>query len=168
MLEDSDPYFQRWFPDGEINIAYNMLDRHVISGEGDRVAIHAESGYTGSKVAWTYKSLQQMSGRVASILKKKFDLKKGDTVIIYMPMMIEAVITMLACARLGVIHSVVFGGFAAKELASRIDSCKPKVIVTTSFGLEPTGKISYPPKVEEALNSFCVWDGAKDIPRIIK
>jgi len=89
-------------------------------------------------------------------------------VIVYMPMIIEAVFTMLACARLGAIHCVVFGGFAPKELASRIDSCKPKVIVTTSYGLEPGTQVPYPPKVEEALNTYCTWDGAKTLPRIIK
>jgi len=104
---------------------------------------------------------------VASILQKKFKVEKGDRVVIYMPMVIEAAFVILACARLGAIHSVVFGGFAPKELASRIDDCFPKLIVTSSYGIEPGKHIPYPPIVEEAL-TFCKVEKAKEIPRLIK
>jgi propionyl-CoA synthetase len=100
-------------------------------------------------------------------MKKKFGVEKGDRVVIYMPMVIEAAFAMLACARLGAIHSVVFGGFAPKELASRIDDCNPKLIVTSSYGIEPGKNLAYPPIVEEAL-SFCKMENAHKIPRLIK
>lgn len=100
-------------------------------------------------------------------MRKKFGIEKGDRVVIYMPMVIEAAFAMLACARLGAIHSVVFGGFAPKELASRIDDCTPKLIVTSSYGIEPGKHLPYPPIVEEALG-FCKIDKAKEIPRLIK
>lgn len=167
MIDDSDKYLHRWFPDGEINIAYNCLDRHVIAGHGDQVAFYEESAYTGKKRAWTYKEVMVNSAWVASIMKKKFGVEKGDRVVIYMPMVIEAAFAILACARLGAIHSVVFGGFAPKELASRIDDCNPKLIVTSSFGIEPGKHIPYPPIVEEALG-FCKIENAKTIPRLIK
>ena len=92
------------------------------------------------------------SGKLATVMKEKFGIQAGDRVVIYMPMIIESAFTMLACARLGAIHSVVFGGFAPKELANRIDNCEPKLIVTSSMGIEPNKHIPYTPIVEEALN----------------
>jgi len=96
----------------------------------------------------TYKEMQQESGKLASLMKKKFDVQKGDTVILYMPMVMEAITMMIACARLGAVHSVVFGGFAPKELAVRIDDARPKLICTSSMGIEPTKNIPYVPFVE--------------------
>ena len=120
------------------------------------------------KYAWTYKEVQEQTGRLASVMIKKFGVKKGDRVLIYMPMVIEAAFAMLACARIGAIHSVVFGGFAAKELANRVDDCKPALIITASTGIEPNKQIAYPPIVESALNEHCKIPGAKAIPRLIK
>jgi propionyl-CoA synthetase len=105
--------------------------------------------------------------RLASVLKKKFNIQKGDRVLIYMPMVIEAAFAMLACARIGATHSVVFGGFAAKELASRIDDCTPKLIILASTGLEPGKRIPYAPIVDEAL-SYCQKVDGKSMPRLIK
>lgn len=167
IIDDSDQYLHRWFPDGEINIAFNCLDRHVAAGNGDMVAYYEESVYTEHAKTWTYKEVLEHSGRVASILKKKFGVEKGDRVVIYMPMIIEAAFAMLACARIGATHSVVFGGFAPKELASRIDDCNPKVIITASCGIEPGKNIHYPPFVEEALG-FCKMENANSLPRFIK
>jgi propionyl-CoA synthetase len=102
----------------------------------------------------------EQSGRLASVLKKKFNIQTGDRVVIYMPMVIEAAFAMLACARIGATHSVVFGGFAPKELASRIDDSTPKLIITASCGIEPGKKIPYAPIVDEALNTHATSDGA--------
>ena len=167
IIDDSDKYLHRWFPDGEINISFNCLDRHVNDGNGDLVAFYEESAYTGKKKSWTYKQVLENTARLASVMKKQFGVEKGDRVVIYMPMVIEATFAMLACARLGAIMSVVFGGFAPKELASRIDDSNPKLIVTASYGIEPGKNIAYPPIVEEALG-FCKIENAKNIPRLIK
>ena len=105
-------------------------------------------------MSWSYKLLLEKTGKLASILRKKFKIEAGDRVIIYMPMVIEAAIAMLACARIGAIHSVVFGGFAAKELANRIDDCHPKLVIVSSCGIEPGKHIKYVPIVEQALK-FC-------------
>ena len=113
----------RWFKDGLINMTYNCLDRHVVAGDGDNVCFYEDSVYTGKQVTWTYKEVLKASGKCAQVLKNQFGVTRGDRVVIYMPMIIEAAFAMLACARLGAIHSVVFGGFAPKELANRIDDC---------------------------------------------
>jgi len=112
--------------------------------------------------------MQEQTGKVASIMKKKFDVQKGDTVIVYMPMVMESVVVMMACARIGAVHSVVFGGFAPKELAIRIDDALPKLIATASMGLEPTKTIPYLPIVEESL-TYCkiAKDAANTIPRLV-
>jgi propionyl-CoA synthetase len=130
----------KWFPDGEINMCYNAVDRHVLNGDGDRVAFLYDSSYQNIDDKFTYNDLLNRVGRIASVLKNKFGVEKGDRVLLYMPMIPVSAFAMLACARLGAIHSVVFGGFAAKELANRIEDCKPKVIITASCGLEP-GKV---------------------------
>jgi propionyl-CoA synthetase len=142
----------RWYPDGEINMCYNAVDRHVENGDGDNTAIIYESAYLNVMEKWTYKDIQNRVGRIANILKKKFGVDKGDRVLLYMPMIPVSVFAMLACARIGAIHSVVFGGFAAKELANRIDDSKPKVIITASCGLEPGKVIKYRPIVDEAIS----------------
>ena len=113
----------RWFKGGKINIANNCLDRWVNSGHGDNVCFYEDSVYTGTQRAWTYAEVMAQSGRLGSVLQKHFGVAKGDRVVIYMPMIIEAAFAMLACARIGATHSVVFGGFSAKELANRIDDC---------------------------------------------
>lgn len=107
------------------------------------------------------------TGKLATVLKERFGVQTGDRVIIYMPMIIESVFAMLACARLGAVHSVVFGGFAPKELANRIDNCEPKLIITSSMGIEPNKHLPYTPLVEEAL-THCQMRGAATIPRLIK
>ena len=123
VVDTSHEFLHRWFPDGETNLAYNCLDRHVVEGHGDRVAFYEDSVYTGVKRAWTYSEVLNESGRLATVMKEKYGIQAGDRVVIYMPMIIESAFTMLACARLGAVHSVVFGGFAPKELANRIDNC---------------------------------------------
>ena len=168
MIDESDEFLHRWFPDGETNMAYNCLDRHVNEGHGDRVCFYEDSVYTGKQRAWTYSEVLEESGKLATVMKEKFGIQAGDRVVIYMPMIIESAFTMLACARLGAIHSVVFGGFAPKELANRIDNCEPKLIVTSSMGIEPNKHIPYTPIVEEALNEHCELSGASKIPRLIK
>lgn len=134
-----------------MNICYNCIDRHVDEGRGEMDALAYDSAYTGIQQNYTYKDLQREVGKLASILKTKFGITRGDRVLIYMPMVPPAAFAMLACARIGAIHSVVFGGFAAKELANRIDDCLPKLIITCSAGLEPKKIIKYAPIVNEAL-----------------
>ena len=154
LIDTSDQYMHRWYKGGKTNIAYNCLDRHVKDGDGDRVCFFEDSVYTGVQRSWTYRQVMTESGRLATVLKKRFNIKKGDRVIIYMPMIIEAAFAMLACARIGATHSVVFGGFSSKELANRIDDCLPKLIITASYGIEPNKRIKYVPIIEEAL-SLC-------------
>lgn len=166
-IDTSDQYLHRWFKGGLTNIAYNCLDRHVIAGEGNRVAFFEDSVYTGVQRSWTYNEVMVQSGKLATVLKNQFKVSVGDRVVIYMPMVIEAAFAMLACARLGATHSVVFGGFAAKELANRIDDCRPKLIITCSSGIEPGKIIKYVPIVEEAL-SLCQKFDATNLPRLIK
>ena len=136
-------------------MAYNCLDRHVIAGHGSRVCFYEDSVYTGKQRAWTYQEVMNETGKLATVLKERFGVQTGDRVIIYMPMIIEATFAMLACARLGAVHSVVFGGFAPKELANRIDNCEPKLIITSSMGIEPNKHLPYTPLVEEALTQHC-------------
>ena len=150
-LDDSDKHFNRWFADGEINICYNAVDRHVDNGNGHKTALIYDSVYTGMQKQYTYREVQSNVARLASALKETFGVTKGDRVIIYMPMVPEAAFTMLAYARIGAIHSVVFGGFSAKELHNRIESCSPKLVVTCSAGIEPNKVIPYAPIVNQAL-----------------
>ena len=156
----------RWFPDGITNICYNCIDRHVQYGDGDKTALIYDSGYLGISEKWTYNDLLERVGRFANVLKKKFSIQKGDRVLLYMPMIPVSVFAMLACARIGAIHSVVFGGFAAKELANRIDDCKPKVIITASCGLEPGKVIPYRPIVDEAFQ-YCEQVKSSEVKRIL-
>ena len=168
VLDDSKKPLYRWFPDGEINICYNAIDKHVDRGFGENVAMIYDSAYLNITEKFTYKELQNRVGRIASVLTKKFGVTKGDRVLLYMPMIPVSTFFMLACARIGAIHSVVFGGFAAKELANRIDDCSPKVIITASCGLEPGKVIKYRPIVDEALDlATTVKDARKVIKRIM-
>ena len=140
----------RWFADGEINACYNALDIHVESGRGEQLALIHDSPITDSLTTLTYAELLTKVALFAGALKEE-GVNKGDRVLIYMPMIPEAVIAVLACARLGAIHSVVFGGFAAKELAVRINDCNPQLIVSASCGLEPGRIVEYQPLIEEAM-----------------
>jgi len=149
-LDDSAPPFYRWFPDGEINVAHNALDRHVDAGHGDRAALIYDSPVTGTKRTFTYALLRDEVATFAGVLRD-VGVGRGDRVVIYMPMIPEAAIAMLACARLGAIHSVVFGGFAPKELAARIDDALPTVIVSASCGVEGNRIIEYKPLLDTAI-----------------
>ncbi|MEM9630648.1 MAG: propionyl-CoA synthetase [Pseudomonadota bacterium] len=143
--------YGRWFPDWECNTCYNCLDRHVERGRPGQPALIYDSPITGKSATYTYAELLEEVEAFAAVLEDK-GLKKGDRAIIYMPMIPQAVMAMLACARLGVIHSVVFGGFAANELATRIDDASPKAIIAASCGIEPGRVISYKPLLDEAIN----------------
>ena len=150
VLDDSNPPFYRWYPDGEINTCFNALDRHVASGRADQAALIYDSPVTGTQRTYTYRELLDEVSRAAGMLAG-LGVGKGDRVVIYMPMVPQAVISMLACARLGAVHSVVFGGFASAELATRIDDAQPKVILSASCGIEPTRVIEYHPLLSRAL-----------------
>ncbi|HEY3560458.1 MAG TPA: propionyl-CoA synthetase [Kribbella sp.] len=140
----------RWFPDGVLNTSYNALDRHVDAGHGERTALIYDSPVTGSARSYTYQQLRDEVATFAGALAS-LGVGKGDRVVVYMPMIPEAVVAMLACARLGAIHSVVFGGFAPRELAARIEDAGPKVIVAASCGVEPSRVVEYKPIIDEAL-----------------
>ncbi|MEO5342392.1 MAG: propionyl-CoA synthetase [Gammaproteobacteria bacterium SHHR-1] len=150
VLDESNPPFYRWFPGAELNTCYNAVDRHVENGRGEQAAIIHDSPVTNSQRSISYRELQQLVARFAGLLRAQ-GVSKGDRVIIYMPMVPEAAIAMLACARLGAIHSVVFGGFAARELATRIDDAKPKAIVSASCGIEPNRVVHYKPLLDGAI-----------------
>lgn len=140
----------RWFADGELNTAFLALDYHVLNGRGDQAALIYDSPVTGKKRQYTFSELTEAVARFAGALALQ-GVSKGDRVIIYMPMIPEAAIAMLACARLGAVHSVVFGGFAPHELAIRIDDVQPKVLITASCGIEVDRVIPYKPIVDDAL-----------------
>ena len=150
ILDDSNPPFYRWFEGGSLNTCFNALDRHVRDGRGDQPALIYDSPVTGVKKQYTYAELLSEVSRFAGGLRD-LGVAKGDRVVIYMPMVPEAVIAMLACARLGAIHSVVFGGFAPAELAARIEDAAPKVIVSASCGIEPSRTIAYKPFLDGAI-----------------
>ena len=160
-LNDSRAPFYEWFTDGMVNTCWNAVDRHVEAGRGGQIAIIHDSPVTRSKHAITYAELRDRVASLAGALRAK-GVEKGDRVLIYMPMVPEALEAMLACARLGAVHSVVFGGFAASELAVRIDDCKPKAIIAASCGVEPSRVIHYKPLVDGAIDiathkpDFCV------------
>ena len=151
ILNKKNEYLYEWFPDGILNTCYNAVDKNIVEGRGNQVAIYYESPITNSKSKITYNDLRDKVSKFAGGLKK-LNIEKGDRVIIYMPMVPEAIIAMLAVARLGAVHSVVFGGFASKELAVRIDDCKPKLIISASCGFEPNRVVKYKPLLNEALN----------------
>ncbi|HKE70631.1 MAG TPA: AMP-binding protein, partial [Nocardioidaceae bacterium] len=149
-LDDSTPPLYRWFPDGELNTAANALDRHVRDGRGDQSALIWDSAMTDTQRTYTYAELRDEVARFAGALRS-LGVDKGDRVIVYLPMIPEAAIAMLACARIGAVHSVVFGGFAPRELAARIDDAKPKLILAASCGIEPTRVVAYKPIIDDAL-----------------
>ncbi|MCL0074433.1 propionyl-CoA synthetase [Dehalococcoidia bacterium] len=150
VLDDSNKPFYRWFTGGQINTCYNALDYHIENGLGDQDALIYDSPVTNTIKKFTYSELRDEVAKLAGALAAQ-DVQKGDRVLIYMPTIPEAAIAMLACARLGAVHSVVFGGFAAKELAVRIDDAKPKVIVSASCGIEVAKVIPYKPLLDRAI-----------------
>ncbi len=150
VLDDSNPPFYKWFAGGKMNTCYNAVDRHVENGRADQTAIIYDSPVTNTIAKITYKELQSMVAAFAGGLAS-LGVAKGDRVVIYMPMVPQAAIAMLACARLGAIHSVVFGGFAPHELAIRIDHAQPKVLITASGAIEGKKTLEYKPLVDSAI-----------------
>jgi propionyl-CoA synthetase len=150
ILDDDHPPFYRWYPDATVNTCFNALDRHVVHGHGERTALIYDSPVAQTQESFTYAELLERTAAFAGALQA-FGVQAGDRVVIYMPMIPEAVIAMLGCARIGAVHSVVFGGFAPHELAVRIDDARPKVVVTASCGIEPTRLVEYKPMVDRAL-----------------
>jgi propionyl-CoA synthetase len=148
-----------WFPDATCNTCYNAVDRHVANGRGDQPALIYDSPVTGAKRTLTYRQLQDEVSTLAAVLQR-FGVGRGDRVVIYMAMIPEAVFAMLACARIGAIHSVVFGGFAAKELAKRLDDAQPKLVLTNSCGIEPGRIVHYKPLLDEAIDLVASKPGA--------
>ena len=152
VFDDSNPPFYRWFTGGEVNTCYNAVDRHVEEGRADQLALIYDTPITGEPTQKiTYGELLHKVAQFAGALKAQ-GVEKGDRVIIYMPMVPEATIAMLACARIGAVHSVVFGGFAPNELATRIEDAKPKLMISASCGVEPSGVIAYKPLLDEAID----------------
>lgn len=151
ILDDSKPPFYRWYRGSSLNTCYNALDVHVESGNGERIAMIYDSPVTKQQKKYSYQQMLDKVAKLAGAMEAQ-GVKKGDRVLIYMPMIPEAVFAMLACARLGAIHSVVFGGFAGHELAKRIVDAKPKMIFAASCGVEPTRKIPYKPMLDEAIS----------------
>ena len=150
VLDRSRPPFTRWFADGILNTCFNALDRHVLAGRGEQPALIYDSPVTGTQRSYSYRQLMDEVARFAGVLRG-LGVVAGDRVVIYLPMVPEAVISMLACARIGAVHSVVFGGFAANELAARIDDAAPKVVVSASCGIELTRVLEYKPILERAI-----------------
>jgi len=150
VLDDSNPPFHRWFAGAQVNTCYNAVDRHVEAGRGQQPALIYDSPVTGTTATLTYADLQEQTARLAGVLRN-LGVQTGDRVLIYMPMVPEAAVAMLACARIGAVHSVVFGGFAARELATRIDDALPRVVLAASCGIEITRIIEYKPLLDEAI-----------------
>ncbi len=151
VLDVSRAPLYRWFAGAEVNSCYNALDRHVENGRSDQLALIYDSPVTDTIKKYTYRALRDEVAKLAGVLQKH-GIQKGDRVIIYMPMIPEAVMGMLACARIGAIHSVVFGGFAANELATRINDARPKLILSASCGIEPTRLVAYKPLLDQAID----------------
>jgi propionyl-CoA synthetase len=150
VLDQDDRGFYRWYPGGKLNTCHLALDHHVDHGRGRQVALYYDSAATHTKRRYTYRELRDEVALFAGVLRDQ-GVEKGDRVVIYMPMVPEALISMLACARLGAVHSVVFGGFAPHELAVRVDDARPKVLITASCGIEFNRVIEYKPLVDAAL-----------------
>jgi propionyl-CoA synthetase len=151
VLDDSNKPFYRWFTGAMLNTCYNAVDRHVENGRGDQAAIIYDSPVTDSKRTISYSELQNQVSRIAGAMKAR-GVQKGDRVLIYMPMIPEAVMGMLACARIGAVHSVVFGGFASKELATRIDDAKPTMVLSASCGIEVKRIVDYKTLLDDAID----------------
>ena len=173
-LDDSNAPFYRWFADGACNTCWNAIDRHVEAGRGDQIAIIHDSPITGTKTEISYADLLDRVARLAGVLTAR-GIEKGDRVIVYMPMIPEALVAMLACARIGAIHSVVFGGFAAHELAVRINDATPKAILAASCGLEPGRVVHYKPLLDRAIEEathkpdFClIFQRPQEVPPLIE
>jgi propionyl-CoA synthetase len=162
VLDDSDPPWYEWFSGGELNTCHNALDRHCAAGRAAQAALIYDSPVTGQVRRFSYAELRDLVARFAGALAAR-GVARGDRVVIYMPMIPEAVIAMLACARIGAIHSVVFGGFAARELATRIRDAAPKLVVSASCGIEGKRVVPYLPLLEEALRIA----GVENLPRIL-
>lgn len=152
VLDDSRPPFYRWFAGGQINTCHNAVDRHADGGRGDQLAIIYDSPVTETVRTLTFRELRDQVARCAAVLRRQ-GIGPGDRVIIYMPMVPEALIAMLGCARIGAVHSVVFGGFAAHELAARIDDAKPKLVISASCGIEVNRVIPYKPLLDGAIEA---------------
>jgi propionyl-CoA synthetase len=150
IFDPSQGLYGRWFTGAVVNTCYNALDRHVAAGRADQLALIHDSPLAGSVTKLTYAEMLREVQTLAAVMAD-FGVAKGDRVILYMPMVPEAMIAMLACARIGAVHSVVFGGFAAKELATRIEDAKPKLIFSASCGLEPGRIVRYKPLLDEAI-----------------
>jgi propionyl-CoA synthetase len=151
VLDDSRAPFYRWFAGGRLNTCFNAVDRHAERGRGDQLALVHDSPVTGTVRTFTYRELRGEVARFAGALRAQ-GVEQGDRVLVYMPMVPEAVIAMLACARLGAIHSVVFGGFASHELATRIEDARPRVVVSASCGIEPARTVAYKPLLDAAID----------------
>jgi len=151
VLDESNAPFYRWFSGGQLNTCYNALDRHVENGRGDQAALIYDSPITGGQQTRSYKVLRDETARFAGALVAH-GVGKGDRVIIYMPMVPETIVAMLACARIGAVHSVVFGGFASNELATRIDDAQPRAIISASCGIEPSRVVAYKPLLDKAID----------------
>ncbi len=150
ILSEDENGYPLWFADGKLNMSYLCIDKHIEDGFGEQVAVIYDSPVTGVKQEYTFNQLKEEVSRLAGGLKS-LGLEKGDTAVVYMPMIPQTLFTMLACARIGVIHNVVFGGFAPNELVVRIDDCKPKVLITATAGVEIQKRIPYLPLVEKAI-----------------
>ncbi len=151
VLDDSNKPFYRWFTGAEVNTCYNALDVHVENGRADQAALIYDSPVSDTIKTFSYRELRDKVAHFAGVLAAQ-GVGKGDRVVIYMPMIPQAVVAMLACARLGAVHSVVFGGFASNELALRIDDAQPKVIVSASCGIEPGRIVDYKPLLDKAID----------------
>jgi propionyl-CoA synthetase len=150
VFDASQGLYGRWFTGGVVNTCYNALDRHIAT-RGNQLALIHDSPLTNSITKFTYAELLHEVSTFAAVMQD-LGVTKGDRVILYMPMVPQAMITMLACARIGAVHSVVFGGFAAKELATRIEDAKPKLILSASCGIEPGRIVKYKPLLDEAIS----------------
>ncbi|WP_376956747.1 propionyl-CoA synthetase [Azospirillum sp. A26] len=173
VLDDSNAPFYRWFTGGELNTCYNAVDRHVEGGRGDQAAIIYDSPVTQTVQTITYAELLDQVARFAGVLRAQ-GVEKGDRVLLYMPMIPQSLVAMLACARLGAVHSVVFGGFAPHELATRIDDAKPTAIVSASCGIEPNRIVKYKPMLDAAIeqsahkpSSVIVWQRPQETAALI-
>jgi propionyl-CoA synthetase len=150
VLDPTAAPYARWYPDATLNTCFNALDRHVVAGRGEQAALIYDSPVTDTRREYTYTELTELTAKFAGVLRA-LGVDRGDRVLIYLPMIPEAVIAMLGCARIGAVHSVVFGGFAANELAARIDDARPKVVVSASCGIEPSRLVEYKPLLDRAL-----------------
>ena len=162
VLDDSDAPYYEWFSGGEINTCYNALDRHCEQGRAGQAALIYDSPVTGQVRTYSYAELRDEVAVFANVLQNH-GVEKGDRVIVYMPMIPEAVISVLACARIGAVHSVVFGGFAAKELATRVVDASPKLVISASCGIEGKKVIPYIPLLDQALELA----GVENLTRIL-